>query len=146
MSLIASIGAALASKAVSILGENVVNAVLAGYRAKLDAGTATNKVFSEAFTSSLQSQVEHRKAVGDERKALMGSRAYTWLLVFCVSGPALYLNAVFVDSVFGIAGWDVLKAPPDFHQAAFQIVYAFAGVGAGGLAAIVAASKFLKGK
>lgn len=95
----------------------------------------------EVAISAMSHNTELQKARSEERKHLMGTKAYTALMVFVVGGPALYINAVYLDSVLPIEGWNVEQAPKHFHDAAFEIVKSFAGVGGAGLAGIIAIAK-----
>lgn len=136
--------ATIASTVIGLLGKPIIDGVLNGYKAKLAAKTAKNKVFAEIMVANLEATSKIRQAAADERKHLMHPAIFTFLVFIIVFPAALYVGSIAFVSVFHTLGWTVEAAPQRFEAVYFQICMVFVGAGYGAQALMGFAAKFLK--
>jgi hypothetical protein len=112
---------------VSLVGGPIVSSLLKGYRAKLDAANASDRIAADLAIREIQAGIEARKRAHELRLATSGFWEMR-LLTFAIALPFVaHLWAVWLDTQFRL-GWKIPKFPEPMDEWQGAILLSFFGI------------------
>ena len=112
---------------VSLVGGPIVSSLLKGYRAKLDAANASDRIAADLAIREIEAGIEARKRAHELRLATSGFWEMR-LLTFAIALPFVaHLWAVWLDTQFRL-GWRIPKFPEPMDEWQGAILLSFFGI------------------
>lgn len=112
---------------VSLVGGPIVSSLLKGYRAKLDAANASDRIAADLAIREIEAGIEARKRAHELRLATSGFWEMR-LLTFAIALPFVaHLWAVWLDTQFRL-GWKIPKFPEPMDEWQGAILLSFFGI------------------
>ena len=112
---------------VSLVGGPIVSSLLKGYRAKLDAANASDRIAADLAIREIEAGIEARKRAHELRLATSGFWEMR-LLTFAIALPFVaHLWAVWLDTQFRL-GWKIPKFPEPIDEWQGAILLSFFGI------------------
>jgi hypothetical protein len=112
---------------VSLVGGPIVSSLLKGYRAKLDAANASDRIAADLAIREIEADIEARKRAHELRLATSGFWEMR-LLTFAIALPFVaHLWAVWLDTQFRL-GWKIPKFPEPMDEWQGAILLSFFGI------------------
>ena len=117
----------IAQLLVSLIGGPIVSSLLKGYRAKLDAANASDRIAADLAIREIEAGIEARKRAHELRLATAGFWEMR-LLTFAIALPFVaHLWAVWLDTQFRL-GWKIPKFPEPMDEWQGAILLSFFGI------------------
>jgi hypothetical protein len=112
---------------VSLVGGPIVSSLLKGYRAKLDAANASDRIAADLAIREIEADIEARKRAHELRLATSGFWEMR-LLTFAIALPFVaHLWAVWLDTQFRL-DWKIPKFPEPMDEWQGAILLSFFGI------------------
>lgn len=112
---------------VSLVGGPIVSSLLKGYRARLDAANASDRIAADLAIREIEAGIEARKRAHELRLATSGFWEMR-LLTFAIALPFVaHLWAVWLDTQFRL-GWKIPKFPEPMDEWQGAILLSFFGI------------------
>lgn len=112
---------------VSLVGGPIVSSLLKGYRARLDAANASDRIAADLAIREIEAGIEARKRAHELRLATSGFWEMR-LLTFAIALPFVaHLWAVWLDTQFRL-GWKIPKFPAPMDEWQGAILLSFFGI------------------
>ena len=112
---------------VSLVGGPIVSSLLKGYRAKLEAANASDRIAADLAIREIEAGIEARKRAHELRLATSGFWEMR-LLTFAIALPFVaHLWAVWLDTQFRL-GWKIPKFPEPMDEWQGAILLSFFGI------------------
>ena len=111
----------------SVLGGPIVNGLLKGYRAKLDAANASERIAADLAIKDIEAGIAARAHAKEIRLATAGFWEMR-ILTFAIAFPFVsHLWAVWIDTQFRL-GWGIPKFPEPMNEWQGAILLSFFGI------------------
>ena len=111
----------------SVLGGPIVNALLKGYRASLDARNTSERIAADLAIKDIEAGIKARAHAKEIRMATAGFWEMR-LLTFAIAFPFVsHLWAVWLDTLFRF-GWGIPKFPEPMNEWQGAILLSFFGI------------------
>lgn len=112
---------------VSLIGGPIVDGLLKGYRAKLDAANTSERISADLAIKDIEAGIAARAHAKEIRMATSGFWEMR-LLTFAIAFPFVsHLWAVWLDTQFAL-GWRVAAFPDPFAEWQGAILLSFFGI------------------
>lgn len=112
---------------VSLVGGPIVSSLLKGYRAKLEAANASDRIAADLAIREIEAGIEARRRAHELRLATSGFWEMR-LLTFAIALPFVaHLWAVWLDTLFRF-GWKIPKFPEPMDEWQGAILLSFFGI------------------
>jgi hypothetical protein len=112
---------------VSLIGGPVVNSLIKGYRASLDARNTSERIAADLAIKDIEAGIAARTHAKEIRMATAGFWEMR-LLTFAIAFPFVsHLWAVWLDTQFSL-GWEIPKFPDPMDEWQGAILLSFFGI------------------